>query len=122
MLDRRPFVGDGIEGRQPMPPWAARRRFDKATCEAPDHPPEGGQHNMCGIHETNDPLARLGFGEPKLQTVFVHVSWASTSALEGRMPPWRGFLPRVCNNGRTSVGWRAIPGRASIRTWIRGSG
>src|SRR5262245_51484362 len=89
-----------------LPPrWSPAQQ----ALKAPDHPPKGGKHLMRGLHAQDRALARLGFREPGLQTGFLTASGASTSALAGSIPTWRGFMPSACQNCRTGVGWRAIP-------------
>jgi len=40
-----------------LPP---RGRFDKQPFETPDHAQKGRKHEMGGIHEEDDSVARLG--------------------------------------------------------------
>jgi hypothetical protein len=56
----------------------------------------------------------LGFGSPRLQTVFLNAAWASTFALAGSIPIVRGFIPSAFKNCRTCVGLRVIPVKAAI--------
>jgi hypothetical protein len=69
---------------------------------------------MGGIHEKDGAAARLGVGSPRLQTVFLHASWAATFAVAGLIPTFRGVIPSAFKNCRTCVGLRVIPVKAAI--------
>jgi len=126
MGHRNDLFGHGIECAQDVEALATGGRPDPDPRKAPKHRHEGTEDKVRGVYKEDGALAGLGLRQTWFEVVFLKVSWASGSALAGKVPVFRRFRPHFSfRKTRTGVGERVKPVKrvmAAPASWMDAGG